>query len=236
VLRTEGVDWFPNPFWPDSKDVINGRYQFWVIAPGPAITFFYDPSTLNLIGSQFDFTTPPPAIAIQLPSLIAVGSRLFQPDDNGDVDFVWDFPYDHVTRGDLPQFAQHYASFPPPNLCEIDPFRIDLSTLRPYFSKPRPASEALPFSEWTRSGWVFDTTIEPATYFTFPPLTNQTATYSNTTVVGGGIPDGWNFDIEAAFMNVAPPIRPWGGAGSCTQFFMPRHTKNLNFCPPPGGP
>jgi hypothetical protein len=81
-----------------------------VITAGPDVTFYYDPSNLNLIGSQFDFTTPPPAIPIQLPSLIAVGSQLFQPDDNGDLDFVWDFPYDHVTRGDLPQFARRLLS------------------------------------------------------------------------------------------------------------------------------
>jgi hypothetical protein len=233
VLRTLGVDFTPNQFFPEPQNVVDGRYQFWVITAGPLVTFFYDPSTLNLIGSQFDFTTPPPAIPIQLPSLAAVGSQLFQPDDNGDLDFVWDFPYDHVTRGDLPQFGAHYVSFPPPNLCEVNPFRIDLSTLRPYISKPQ---QALPFSVWTRSGFVFDLTIEPSTYFTFPPFTTLTATYSNITEVAGAVPNGWAFDIEAAFMNIAPPIRPWPAAGTCVNYFTPMHTKNMNFCPPPGGP
>jgi hypothetical protein len=39
-------------------------------------------------------------------------------------------------------------------------------------------------------------------------------------------------DIEAAFMNIAPPIRPWAGAG-CSQYFEPMHTKGLDFCPAP---
>lgn len=231
IHRTLGVDYTPNAFFPEPQNIDGGRYQFWIITAGPLVTFYYDPATLNLIGSQYDFPTPPPAIPIQLPSLLGVGSDFFQPDDDGNLDFQWDFPYDHVTRGDLPAlFAHHFVSFPPPNLCEVNPYRIDQSHLRPYISPPRPASEALSFSTYLKSGFVFDLTTEPSTYFTFPPRTSLVENYTETTIVGGAVPDGWAFDIEAAFMNVAPPIRPWAGAGTCSQFFTPPHTKNLNFC------
>lgn len=234
VYRTEGVNYFPNPFLPEPKDVVNGRNEFWLVSPGPDITFYYDGTTLDLLGSQLDFPTPPAnSIPLRLPTLVAVGSPFFQPDDDGDVHFEWDFPYDKVTRGDLTQFGQHYVSFPPPNLCEANPYRFDLSTARIYMSKPVPASQALPFSAYLRAGMIFDTTIDPPQYYVYPPLTTLIATYSGATVVAGAIPKGWTFDIDAAFMNVAPPIRPWPGAGSCANWFDPVHTKGLNFCPPP---
>src|SRR5262249_39091961 len=144
---------------------------------------YYDPNTLNLIGSEKDFATPPPAIPIQLPSLMGVGSDFFQPDKNGDVDFQYDLKYDHITRGDLPdQFAQHYISFPPPNLCVVNPFRIDQSTLRGYISPPAPADQALSFDTYLNGGFVFDLTTEPAEYFTFPPRTTLVQNYTETSI------------------------------------------------------
>ncbi len=234
VHRTEGVDYFPNPFLPEPKDIVNGRNEFWLITPGPSITFYYSGQTLDLLGSELDFPTPPPnSIPVPLPTLRAVGSPFFQPDAHGDVHFEWTMPYDKITRGDLPQYAHHFVSFPPPNLCQVNPYRFDLSTARIYMSKPLPASEALPFSDYLRGGLIFDVTIDPPQYYVDPPLTTLVATYSGASIVAGGIPDGWTFDIEAAFMNVAPPIRPWAGAASCSNWFNPVHTKGLNFCPPP---
>lgn len=234
VLRTTGVDYFPNAFLPEPEDVVNGRNQFWVITTGPKINFYYDSTTLNLMGSEYDFASPPPgAIPLPLPTLRAVGSPFFQPESDGDLHFSWNFAYDHVTRGDRPEFSHHFVSFPPPNLCQAHPFRFDLSTARPYVSKPRPASEATNFGDFLRGGLIFDTTIDPAEYHVEPPLTTFIATYSGATVIAGTIPKDWTMDIEAAFMNIAPPIRPWAGAGSNAQFFNPMHTKGLNFCPTP---
>jgi hypothetical protein len=229
VFRTEGVDFFPNPFIHQPKDIIGGRHQFWVITPGRDLTFYYDPATLNLMGSDLDFATPPSPISISLPTLLALGSPFFQPEPNGDVDFEYTIPYDHMVRGDAPDFSHIYVSFPPPNLCQINPFRIDQSTLRPYAGPTRPASEALSFSQYLKGGLVFDWTIEPAEYFVLPPSVTWLATWSNVTVFGGGIPKNWAFDIEAVFMNVAPPIRPWAGAGSCTNFYYD-HQRTNNFC------
>ncbi len=230
VHRTEGVDYFPNQFFKQTKDVVNGRYQLWLVTNGRNLTFYYNPQTLDLMGSELDFATPPNAIPISFPTLRLFPTPFFEPKPNGDLDFKWTFAYDHAVRGDRPDLTEMYVTFPPPNLCGVNPYRIDLSTLRPYVSKPLPAAEAPSFSEYLRGGMLFDITTEPPQYFTEPPTATLIATYSQATVVGGGVPRGWTFDIDASFGNVSPPIRPWPGAGSCTRYTDPVHTKGLNFC------
>lgn len=231
VERTAGVDYFPNQFFSEPEDYQDGRYQMWVIgAGGPPVMFLYDPFTLDLIGSEYDFEVLPPAIPVFFPSLYMFSSPMFQPDDSGDVDETWTFSYDAITRGDLPQYSHHVVSIPPPNLCGANPFRLDLSTLRFYISDPLPASEARPWSDYLRDGVFFDVTVEPPEYYEDPPLTTLVATYSGATAVPGGIPDGWTFDFDAGFMGVAPPIRPWAGAGTCEDTFAGVHTQGLDFC------
>jgi hypothetical protein len=233
ITRTLGVDYFPNQFWPEPKDVIGGRYQLWFISSGEALDFYYDPETLLLLGSEYDFETPPAdAIVLQFPTVKVFPTPFFQPDERGDLDVRFEFPYDHIVRGDRPEFAHHYATFIPHDLCQANPFRYDQSTTRPYITKPLPASEARTFGDWLRNGLILDTTVEAPEYYTEPPLTTMLATYSNALVVGGGVPRGWTWDLEAALQNIAPPIRPWEGAGSCTNWFKPIHTQNLYFCPP----
>jgi hypothetical protein len=231
VHRTEGVDYFPNKFFKQTKDVVGGRYQLWLVTNGRLLNFYYDPTTLDLLGSELDFPTPPPnAIPISFPTLRLFPTPFFEPKANGDLDFKWTFAYDHAVRGDRPDLTEMYVTFPPPNLCGVNPYRIDLSTLRPYVSKPLPAKDAPSFSEYLRGGMLFDITTEPPQYFMEPPTATLIATYSQATAVGGGVPRGWTFDIDASFGNVNPPIRPWPGAGSCTQYTDPVHTKGLNFC------
>lgn len=229
-VRTEGVNYFPNRFWPEAKDIVQGRYQFWVISPSEEILFFYDPMTLDLLGSEKDFDTPPPAIPVLIPALTGVGSPLFQPDANGDLDFQWTFPYDRVVRGDRPDLGHHYITFPPQNLCEANPFRYDLSTTRPYISRPQPTADARTFGDLLKAGFAFDLTVEPAEYATEPPYTTLVGTYSNATLFGGAVPNGWIMDFDHIFGNNAPPIRPWESAGRCEDWFRPVHTRGLNFC------
>ncbi|MCA9655868.1 MAG: hypothetical protein KC501_38535 [Myxococcales bacterium] len=231
VERTLGVNYTPNPFFPEPEDYQDGRYQLWLVsAAGPPVLFYYSPITLDLMGSQYDFEVPPPAIPVFFPTLYMFATPMFQPDANGDVDLSWTFPYDGAVRGDQPQYAHHVITFPPPNLCGADPNRLDLSTLRPYISKPFPAEQARPFSDYLRGGLLFDVTIEPGEYYVDPPLTSLAATYSGGTAVPGGIPNGWTFDIDAGFMGVAPPIRPWPGAGACEPTYSGVHTSGLNVC------
>ncbi len=230
VHRTEGVNFFPNPFSPEPASFDNGRYQFWIISPAQMITFYYNPVTLDLLGSQFDFATPPPAIPLPVPGIKIIPSPFWEPDSQGNVNFTWTFDYNNVVRGDRPDLAQIYTTFPPTNLCFANPFRYDQTNTRPYVAAPRPASEALSFSEYLRNGLIFDSTIEPPTYYTDPPLLTNTGTYSGATVIGGGVPRNWTIDFNAVFMNNAPPIRPFAGAGTCSNFYSGQHFANINFC------
>ncbi len=231
IRRTLGVDFFPNPIWPEQKDFTNGRYLFWILSPAQMITFYYDSATHDIIGSEFEHPTPPPgAASLTVPGLKLFPSPFFQPDEDGNVDVEWSFAYDNVVRGDLPQFAHSFYTAPPANLCLANPFRYDLSTTIGYTSPARPAAEALSFSDYLRNGLVFDITVEPPQYVTFPPVAGQTSFYSGATVVGGGIPKGWALDLDAVFMNNAPPIKPFAAAHTCRDYFVPRHNPNINFC------
>lgn len=233
IRRTLGVDFFPNPLWPEQKDISNGRYLFWILSPAQMITFYYDSATLDVMGSEFEYPTPPPgAIPLTVPGVKLFPSPFFQPDDDGNVDVEWSFAYDNVVRGDLPQFAHSFYTAPPANLCVANRFRYDLSTTIGYTSPARPAAEAMSFSDYLRNGLIFDITVEPPDYATFPPVAGQTSFYSGATVVGGGIPRGWALDLDAVFMNNAPPIKPFAAADTCHDYFVPRHNPNINFCAP----
>ncbi len=234
VTRTLGVDYTPNPFFPEAKDVVGGRYQLWMIAGGGAnITLYYNAQTLDLMGTEYDFPTPPPnGIPVVFPTLRLTPTDFFEPDSHGDVDVHWSFAYDKVLRQDAQQYSHHLVTFPPTNLCKANLFRFDLSTLRPLITAPLPASEAVSWGDYVKDGMLFDVTIEPPTYYLNPPRTTLIATYSGVTAVGGTVPHGWTLDLDAVFGNVAPPIRPWEGAGSCSNWFKPAHTPNINFCGP----
>jgi hypothetical protein len=232
IDRTPGVNYFPNPFWPEIEDIHGGRYQFWIISEGPLLDFYYDGTTKDLLGSALDFPSPPPgSTTVSLPTVRAIGTNFFQPDKHGDVDLEFSFEYDKMVRGDLPDWAEVLEGFPPPNLCQSNRFRVDLSTIRGY-ARTLPASQAKRFSDYLRSGFFVSITIEPPQYYTFPPLDHLFSTYSNGTQFGGTIPRGYAWDIDANFMNVAPPLKPFGGQGQCTDYFTGVHTKGLNFCNP----
>ena len=232
VDRTPGVNYFPNPFWPEIEDIVGGRYQFWIISQAGLLDFYYDASTLDLIGSALDFPSQPPdTIAVALPTVRAIGTPFFQPDSNGDVDFEYTFEYDNMVRGDLPSYAEVVEGFPSPNLCLANQYRVDLSTLRGY-AKTLPASEAKSFSDYLRAGFFLSITIEPPQYYTFPPLDHLFSTYNNATQFGGAVPRGYMWDIDATFGNVAPPIRPWPGHGQCVDWFTGVHTQGIDFCNP----
>jgi hypothetical protein len=233
VHRTPGVDFFPNAFWPEAEDIIGGRYQLWFISPSEEFDFYYDGSTLDLLGSEHDFATPPAgSIPVHVPGIKVLGSEFFQPQANGDLDVEFTWSYSGLVRLDRPEFSHMFVSFPPHNLCESNPFRYDLSTTRGYISEPRPASEARPFPAYFKNGIIFQITVEPPSYFVEPPRDTQTAVYNNATGIGGLIPRGYTFDIDAFFMNVAPPIKPFPLAGQCVNYFSGVHTQNLNFCGP----
>ncbi len=232
IDRVPGVNYFPNPFWPEIEDISNGRYQFWIISQGELLDFYYDGTTLDLLGSEIDFPSPPPgSITISIPSVRAIGTDFFQPDANGDLEFDFTFAYDKMVRGDLPQFAQVVEGFPTPNLCYSNQYRVDQSYLRGY-ARTLPASEAKNFADYLRNGFFLSITVEPPEYYTYPPLDHLFSTYSNATQFGGAVPRGYTWDLDAAFMNVAPAIRPWPGQGQCVDWFAGVHDKGNDFCNP----
>jgi hypothetical protein len=234
LLRTEGVDYFPNPFWPEQKDIVDGRYQFWIIAPLQIVTFYYSGQTLELLGSEYDFAAPPPSsIPLQLPAFAALPTPFFQPDAKGNLDVTYTYDYDNLVRPDLPSYAHTLGTFIPHSLCTADPFRYDRTSTRPY-AVTVPASEALSFRHFLENGLIFDMTVEPAEYYTFPPLTTMAGVYSGAAGVAGGVPRGWSVDLEAVFGSLAPPIRPFPSAPypgeACVNYFKPRRDRDFNIC------
>lgn len=234
LFRTEGVDYFPNPFWPEKKDIVDGRYQFWMISPLEIATFYYDGQTLELLGSEYDFPTPPQgAIPLELPVFAALPTPFFQPEHDGDLNVYVEYSYDELVRPDLPQFAHTVGTFIPHTLCKTDPYRYDRTSTRPY-AVTVPASKAKSFREYLENGLVFDMTVEPAEYHTFPPLTTMAGVYSGAVGVAGGVPKGWTLDLEAVFGSLAPPIRPFPSAPfegeACVDYFKPKRDRDFDVC------
>ncbi|MEZ4447266.1 MAG: hypothetical protein R3B72_49760 [Polyangiaceae bacterium] len=236
--RTPGVDYFPNPFFPEPEDIQDGRYQLWIIGQSRLTTFYYDAQTLDLLGSEYDIPGPPPpgTIPIPIPAANLVSTDFFVPDENGDLDFTQEWQYDTMLRGDRNDRAHVVSTFLPHSLCVAHPFRVDLSTTRPYATQALPASEALSFRDYLNGGLMIDLTLEPSQYFLDPPIATNIGVYSAMPSVGGQIPPGWSLDFDTVFGNVAPPIRPFPGQSACAPYFEPQHIGTFNQCqgPPPG--
>src|SRR5262249_3813921 len=80
IHRTRGVNFLPNPFSLEPQSYDNGRYQFWLISPATMITCYYDANTLDFIGTQYEFPTPPPGtIPLMVPGLKLLPTDFYQP-------------------------------------------------------------------------------------------------------------------------------------------------------------
>ncbi len=233
--RTEGVDFFSNPWFPESEDIVDGRYQLWLIGQAHLVTYYYDAQTLDLLGSEYDLPGPPQpgTIPIGIPTANLIATDFFVPDEDGDIDFVQEWTYDHMVRGDRPELAHVVSTFLPHSLCVANPFRVDLSTTRPYATHALPASEALSFRDYINGGLMFELTLEPPEYFVEPPIATNIGVYSAVPSIGGQIPPGWSIDFDALFGNVAPPIQPFPAWNDCTPHFEPQHIGPFNQCQPP---
>jgi hypothetical protein len=231
VDRTEGVNYFPNPFWPEPEDFTNGRYQLWVILLAEPVTFYYDAITFDLLGSEHEFPSPPPnTIPLLLPVGHIVPTDFIYPDKHGNVDFVQEWAYDAMVRGDLPEYSHSVATFIPHNLCKANPWSYAQTSTRPWITDPRPASEAHSFSDFLRAGMQFDMTVEPPEYYVFPPRVTNAAAVSNVTNISDGIPKGWTLDFEAVFGNLAPPMRPFPEGASCEPWYKPKRDRDFDLC------
>src|SRR5262249_54630096 len=132
--RTEGVDWWDNPFHPAPKDFEKSAYKFWIIFNSfQTPTFYYDVQTLALKGSELDFPggPPPGTFPIQIPDYMLASSSLMRPDKNGFIHHSWTIPYDHVNvEGGYYSVAR--VTFVPFDLCLSIPGQPGLGQARPY--------------------------------------------------------------------------------------------------------
>jgi hypothetical protein len=240
VHRTQGVDYFADPFHPAPKDLTNAAYRLWTVLGSTtrAANFYYDPGTLKLLGSEFDFSTPPPgAITIQFPVFSITGTRLFSPDDEGNVLHEYTVPYNRVTVEDG-TFARAWATFPPLDLCEAAPLQPGVSQLRPYASPWQPATSAPSWRDMLHAGMGFDLQIDDAT--PPPPQFGDNLPYvysgisyvSNMTALQGGVPNGWHFLLLTAIQNVSPNLEavPNGNGKSCQAWISEPHVTAPRYC------
>jgi hypothetical protein len=223
VHRQEGTEYQFDKFHDAPKDITDSKYKIWIVLGNTATigNFYYDPTTLDLLGNDFNFPDGPPnpSVKVQFPMFSVTGSRLFEPDASGFLYHEYTLPYDKTTveSGD---FSRAFATFCPANLCEAAPLQPGISQLRPYVSPWLPASQAPSWRDMLHSGIGFDLHIDDASQ-SFPG-DNSPYIYSGIHFMGnhaalqGGIPNGFNLSLLSAIQNVTPQLNPTpdNGAGS----------------------
>ncbi len=245
VHRTEGVDWTYNPFHQTPKDFVNAGYRFWTlfgrINSGPRTDFYYDPQTLQLLGSAYDFPNGPPnggqVITVQFPIFPIIPSAIFPAREDGSAVHEWTTAYDHVTaEGGAVSYAPN--SFIPLDLCQAAPLQPNISQLRPYIADWRPASEGPSWAEILHAGVIFDTTVDPygsdgpGGVFPYPYVYSDVSIVSNVGMAQGGIPNNYSLKIPTVIQNVAPILRPvpHGNGKSCQPFYNDPHVSAPRYC------
>ncbi|HEX4446197.1 MAG TPA: hypothetical protein VH044_05660 [Polyangiaceae bacterium] len=244
VTRTEGVNYFSDPFHNAAKDIHGGAYRLWILLGSTTnqTQFFYDPTTLQLLGSTFDFTaaSPPPANAIPatFPIFSTTGSNQFDPDSHGNVLHQFTLPYTAITN-ESATFARAFASFVPLDLCEAKALQPAVSQLRPYVTPWQPISPAPVWSDMLHAGIGFSIQLDDRVPLNngfggnLPYVYSGIDVMSNLLSTQGGIPNGWGNQIIAAIMNVAPILAPVpnGNGRNCQPYVQePTHVTKPLYC------
>jgi hypothetical protein len=241
VTRTLDVNYFPDPFHNAPQSFQNGVYRVWIVLGSTTrqAHFWYDPTTLNLLGSDFDFPTGPPAgtIPVAFPIFSITGSNPFTPDADGNVVHQFTLKYSAVTVEDG-TFARSFATFPPLNLCFAAPLQPGISQLMPYVSPWQAASDAPKWSDMLHAGMGFDIQLDDPT--PPPPQFGHNLPYvfsgisyaGNMTALQGGVPNGQHFQILTAIQNVTPVLDavPGGNGRGCVGYVAEDHHTAQNFC------
>lgn len=243
VRRTEGVDFTPNPFHPFPKDFDNGVYRLWVIqgaAPIPG-TFYYDPGTLELLGSQFDFPSGPPnggaVIPVTIPLFTLSGSASFEPDAQGFAVHAYTIPYTDL-RVESGDFSVARISFVPFNLCLGQPAAPVRGQARPYVTPWQPVGLGPSFKTLLHSGLAFDIQLENPDDATAPggnlPYVFGGVAFIGSPSFQGGVPNGQAFSLSSQIQNVSPIFHPVpGGNGlGCFPYVNEPHITAPNHCAP----
>jgi hypothetical protein len=239
VQRTDGVDWWPDPFHQAPKDIDDGAYRFWIVFTNTRLaTLYYDGRTLDLLGSEFEFTSGPPpgSIPISIPVTGLFASQRIRPNAAGYLFHEFDIRYDRVTvEGGT--FSVAYDTFPPLNLCQGFPALPTLGQQRPWVSRWLPADAGPSWAEVLRSGLAFDTTIDETRVYPgfgdyFPYIHSGATFVGNGVSVQGGVPNGWRLSIPSVIQQVAPLIRTidGGNGAACRSYVNDPHVDAPFFC------
>ena len=242
IARTDGENYFFNPFHQAPKDVSDGAYRFWIIwghITGKPLTFYYDASTLKLLGSEIDYPNgPPPNVIPQpFPYFPLVCSQLFNmnPDGTGSHEFTLQYDNVGVEGG---AYANSIVTLIPQDLCEAAPFQPNISQLRPYVPKQGwlPKDKGVSWDEVLKGGLNFDTTVDDATTQypggVFPYVYSGISFMSGAPVTQGGVPRGSYLSVPTVIQNVSPVIKPIPGGDDlgCQGFFVDPHVTAPRYC------
>jgi hypothetical protein len=227
VHRTDGVNYWFNPFHPAPKDFDNGAYRLWIVEaavtskeklwyspPGDyGAECQYGPPCGPLRATQYTSPTQPPNAPIELsvPTFSITGTLQFQPDDTGHFSHEFTNKYSAFTNeGGL--FSRDWVTFAPEDLCQAHPGPVlPKSQLRPVASPWLPPDQAPSWREILGANLGFDIHAEE----TADPNVlggNLPYVYSGISCAGqmpairGGIPNGAHAVLTGAIMNVQPPI------------------------------
>jgi hypothetical protein len=240
VHRTDGVNYWFNPFHPAPKDFDNGAYRLWIIeaavtnkeklwfaAPGAYAACQFGPPCGPLVATEFTAASQPPSAPIELsvPTFSITGTLQFQPDETGFFAHEFTNRYSAFTNeGGL--FSRDWVTFSPEDLCQAHPGPVlQKSQLRPVASPWIPPDKAPSWREILGANLAFDLHAEEAAD---PNVLggNLPYVYSGISVVGnmptlrGGVPNGAHAVLTAAIINVQPPIDlvPGGNGAGCSSY------------------
>ncbi|HYV50236.1 MAG TPA: hypothetical protein VFA20_35520 [Myxococcaceae bacterium] len=244
IHRTEGVDFFPNPAHLAPKDFDNGGYRFWTILAAQSFLndFYYSATTLDFVGSQYDFPAgqPPGTIKVQIPVFGLLTNHLMFPEEDGSLFREWTMPYDKVEVEGGP-WSLGIATYIPLTLCEGNEFQPISGQLRPW-AGPWLTHDQLNMSwgDMLKRAPVFDTTVDEnqafPDFFGYEPyIYSAVAFMGNQPAFQGGIPKGWRNNLASVIQQVAPGIRQLEGGGAgpgCTPFVLDPHIHGPNRCAP----
>jgi hypothetical protein len=245
VARTEGVNWWYNPFHPAPKDFTDGAYRLWIIPMSVrrTVNLYYDPATLQLLGTDYTFPTPPPnTIPLNFPVFAITGSQQIKPAADGSFSHQFTVPWDHLTcegQGSKPGlFSQSWVTFAPEDLCQALPDQPWASQLRPVASPWQPPADGPSWPTVLQLGLGFDFHAEETADPTvldgnLPYVYSGVSVVSNHASMQGGIPFGWHMQILPALINVAPPVEPvphGGDALGCQGYVNEDHHAAPMYC------
>ncbi len=158
---TRPVD-ISTPYNQFPVSVENGKWQFWFVGRmlNFDTTYYYDASTLQLIGSEHDLPGGPPAnsIAVPIATLHMTSTPLFEGTPEGTASVRFTFRYDQML--DEQAKGGVFFSFVPYSLCKPDEYGLY------YTDGGLPASMALNFDQvlqsiWSGHGMALALSLEP---------------------------------------------------------------------------